>query len=183
TLSRLCPFCGTPRQYPVTKKQATCPRCNITLDTVKVQDSTLDICSKCRGTWLDMDEYRLWTSEKHVYADTDTHTNYQRPALKPDNSHYLKCVRCSQIMNRHQFRKISGVIVDICSYHGVWLDDQELGHIRNFIASGGLDLSQDRELQHHESEIMRLATQLDNQKFMIKTLHRWDLKRFLYNLF
>jgi len=39
-------------------------------------------------------------------------------------------------MARRNYRKKSGVIVDICSEHGVWLDADELEQIAGFILSG-----------------------------------------------
>jgi hypothetical protein len=40
-------------------------------------------------------------------------------------------------MLRRNFRKSSGVILDVCSEHGTWLDDDELEQITGFILSGG----------------------------------------------
>ena len=40
-------------------------------------------------------------------------------------------------MLRRNFRKSSGVILDVCSEHGTWLDADELEQITGFILSGG----------------------------------------------
>ena len=40
-------------------------------------------------------------------------------------------------MLRRNFRKSSGVILDVCSEHGSWLDADELEQITGFILSGG----------------------------------------------
>ncbi len=40
-------------------------------------------------------------------------------------------------MQRRNFRKTSGVIIDRCHEHGVWLDADELEQIAGFILSGG----------------------------------------------
>ena len=39
-------------------------------------------------------------------------------------------------MQRRNFRKASGVIIDRCSAHGTWLDADELEQIAGFILSG-----------------------------------------------
>ena len=39
-------------------------------------------------------------------------------------------------MARRNYRKKSGVIIDTCSEHGVWLDADELEQIAGFILSG-----------------------------------------------
>jgi Zn-finger nucleic acid-binding protein len=42
-------------------------------------------------------------------------------------------------MNRVNFGKRSGVIVDVCKEHGVWFDRGELTQAIEFVAKGGLD--------------------------------------------
>jgi hypothetical protein len=41
-------------------------------------------------------------------------------------------------MQRRNFGKRSGVIVDVCGKHGVWLDADELEAVAAFIERGGL---------------------------------------------
>jgi Zn-finger nucleic acid-binding protein len=40
-------------------------------------------------------------------------------------------------MHRRNYRKSSGVIIDVCKTHGTWLDADELEQIAGFILSGG----------------------------------------------
>ena len=40
-------------------------------------------------------------------------------------------------MLRRNYRKSSGVIVDVCNEHGTWLDADELEQIAGFLLSGG----------------------------------------------
>jgi len=51
---------------------------------------------------------------------------------------YRKCPICGDLMQRKNFGKRSGVIVDWCGEHGVWLDADELESIATFISRGGL---------------------------------------------
>ena len=51
---------------------------------------------------------------------------------------YIKCPECAQMMNRFNFAKVSGVVVDECRAHGVWLDTDELAKIAAYVSSGGL---------------------------------------------
>jgi Zn-finger nucleic acid-binding protein len=55
-------------------------------------------------------------------------------------------------MNRANFARVSGVILDVCRRHGAFLDAGELGRIRAFLAQGGArryavakDLAEERE--------------------------------------
>lgn len=50
---------------------------------------------------------------------------------------YRKCPECSHFMQRRNFRRSSGVIIDRCKKHGAWLDADELEQITGFVMSGG----------------------------------------------
>jgi len=44
-------------------------------------------------------------------------------------------------MNRVNFGRKSGVVVDVCKVHGTWFDAGELTQAVEWVASGGLDLA------------------------------------------
>jgi Zn-finger nucleic acid-binding protein len=41
-------------------------------------------------------------------------------------------------MNRSNFARVSGVVIDVCRPHGAWLDRGELASIRRFLRAGGV---------------------------------------------
>jgi Zn-finger nucleic acid-binding protein len=49
---------------------------------------------------------------------------------------------CGELMVRRNFGETSGVVVDVCSPHGVWLDRGELGQLLEFCATGELGKGQ-----------------------------------------
>ncbi len=51
----------------------------------------------------------------------------------------LTCPRCNKKMGRYNFGRYSGVVVDSCRKHGIWLDRGELRHIVDFLAERGAD--------------------------------------------
>ena len=59
-------------------------------------------------------------------------------------------------MNRMNFARHSGVIVDVCKSHGTWFDRDELREIVEFIVAGGLDAARDKERTQLELERQRL---------------------------
>lgn len=65
---------------------------------------------------------------------------------------YVMCPLCHSSMNRVNFGRVSGVIVDVCKTHGTWFDAGELTRIVAFAASGGLEKSRAREAERAESE-------------------------------
>ena len=75
---------------------------------------------------------------------------------------YFPCPQCAQLMNRMNFAKCSGVIVDVCRGHGSWFDRDELRAIIEFIRAGGLQLSRQKE----KREIAFEREQLRNEQFI-----------------
>jgi Zn-finger nucleic acid-binding protein len=59
-------------------------------------------------------------------------------------------------MNRANFGRVSGVIIDVCRPHGAWFDRGELGAIRRFLRSGGLGRYE--RIRRLDSEIARACS-------------------------
>ena len=64
---------------------------------------------------------------------------------------YLPCPQCHSTMNRVNFGKVSGVIVDVCKLHGTWFDGGELTLVVSFVAAGGLERTRAREREAKQS--------------------------------
>ena len=63
-------------------------------------------------------------------------------------------------MNRLNFGRLSGTVVDVCKGHGTFLDAGELHAIVSFIQGGGLDRARQRQIEELKEEQRRLeATQ------------------------
>ena len=62
-------------------------------------------------------------------------------------------------MNRINFARCSGVIVDICKGHGIWFDRDELSRIVEFIRDGGLEAARERDKAEIREEQRRLLEQ------------------------
>ena len=75
-------------------------------------------------------------------------------SLPPIN--YVPCPDCKQLMNRSNFARSSGVIIDLCKEHGVWFDADELPKIIDFIDKGGIARSREKEKITLEEERGRL---------------------------
>jgi Zn-finger nucleic acid-binding protein len=66
-------------------------------------------------------------------------------AAETSKVNYVPCPECSQLMNRMNFARCSGVIVDVCKQHGTWFDRDELSRIVEFIHGGGLNAARAKE--------------------------------------
>lgn len=165
-------------------RNAVCPRCEVPLEINILHNDReeSDICPKCGGLWLDRGKFHRATRKMNVYEHYKEKGEYFRGPTK-DPLEYIPCVRCGEIMNRKNFARISGVIIDECGDHGVWLDPDELEKIRHFIADGGLDRSRDRDIENVKIELKELATKVKQVAFTQKLIHYWNPKRWLFTGF
>lgn len=178
--SLVCPHCGGERPSP-TRKDLTplCPRCRVSLEHYEYRRRDLDMCLQCGGVWLDRGEFRDLTRESEVYQTQPAPKGYVRGPAKLQVE-YIPCVRCGALMNRKNFAKISGVIMDECRSHGVWLDGGELERIRIFIADGGLERAQDRRIEQNRHALRELASKVNSVKFTQRMIHFWNPKRWMF---
>lgn len=176
---RVCPFCAAQQGDSGTFLPPSCPRCEAPLDIFEQHDEEYDICPRCGGLWLDRGEFHRATRESTVYRQEAVREDYHREGLQ-DPGAYIPCVRCGKVMNRKNFAKISGVLMDECVTHGVWLDAGELDKIRHFVADGGLDRAKDKEIERNRVELRTLATKVDQTAFTHKLIHFWNPRRWLF---
>lgn len=117
-------------------------------------------CIACAGLWLDPGELDSMVDDP---GPTEANVADLREGMKdlrvPTGPvRYRKCPRCKHMMARRNFGSHSGVIVDECRQHGMYLDPGEFEAIEAFIKLGGLALERDRELRNakravHKAEL------------------------------
>jgi Zn-finger nucleic acid-binding protein len=102
-------------------------------------------CGECNGLWVPGDRFdRLVQRAVEARRSADpTKLAAFAPRITGGNPVsnrvvYRKCPVCEAFMHRRNWRRSSGVIVDICADHGTWLDADELEQIAGFVLSGGL---------------------------------------------
>jgi Zn-finger nucleic acid-binding protein len=177
---RSCPFCNMSHIPQTTNKKPVCPKCKIDLFSRLFREKELFECQSCHGVWVDATDFAYLTTEKDVYADQSAEPVYTK--LPPDgDGRFYPCVRCDNLMTPFNFRNISGIIIDACYGHGVWLDDGELTRIRKFIAGGGFDASQDVLISAHANELKEITRNLSNVQMIQRIIHFWDIKRILFD--
>jgi Zn-finger nucleic acid-binding protein len=62
------------------------------------------------------------------------------------------------MMNRVNFGKISGTVIDVCRGHGTFLDASELHQIVEFIEKGGLDRARAQKAEEMREQERRLRS-------------------------
>ncbi len=175
----LCPFCGGTVGDQKNTREPLCPRCRIPLELRRKDEIEIDVCPSCNGLWLDRGEFEIMTAESTVYREEKLTKEYSRPAL-PRKLEYIPCVRCGKLMVMKNFAKISGVILDECGRHGIWLDSGELDKIRHFILNGGIEKAQFKEIEENRQGLADLAQKVDDTAFTHKLIHFWNWKRWFF---
>jgi Zn-finger nucleic acid-binding protein len=176
---RVCPLCAAQLGDGGEFLPPSCPRCQEALEIYTQHEEEYDLCPRCGGLWLDRVEFHHATRKGKIHREQTFREEYRRKGLQ-DPGGYIPCVRCGKMMNRKNFAKISGVMIDECGGHGVWLDSGEFEKIRHFIADGGLDKAQDKEIEKTRVELKTLASRVDQTAFTHKLLHFWNVKRWLF---
>jgi Zn-finger nucleic acid-binding protein len=138
-----------------------CPRCNGALTVTAVGSAFLEECGGCGGVWVDAQSFQqICQSREQQAAFVGAGSPLTPPSLGDASHHetvqYVKCPECAQLMNRMNFARHSGVVVDVCKRHGTWFDRDELRQIVEFIRAGGLDAARDKERTQLELEKHRL---------------------------
>ena len=157
--SKHCPHCGAAAaRKEIDSNGKNCPRCKTEMRVVAIGKCQVLECASCLGLWLDTQSF------ERVCADQEQHAailgnasiaGIDRSTLQT-KVNYIPCPECSQLMNRANFARCSGVIIDLCKQHGVWFDQNELTRIVEFIRAGGLDLSRSKERRALEEERRQL---------------------------
>ena len=194
--SKFCEHCGAiaaPVEVSLEGSASQCPRCRERFEELKIGNTLMRGCSRCDGLWLNVSTFERVCAEREsqsaVLGFLDRRTVRSQPLTKIS---YVPCPDCGQLMNRNNFAKASGVIVDLCKQHGVWFDADELPAIIEFIQKGGMELARQRERSEIEQERDKLRE--DKRKVaakdggtignsMIGDSHELGIRGFVQSLF
>lgn len=136
----LCAECGEPLglEPDGAPSRLSCTRCQLPFQEFHGGPGTLFDCGECGGQFVERALLQGLLEQREKYGEQTP----RRPRrFVPDASPivYVKCPMCQLTMNRRNFGRSSGVIVDECRAHGVWLDVGELPRIMRFVETGGLE--------------------------------------------
>ncbi len=127
-----------------TTSERVCPHCDKALQTIDLQlreDFFIERCASCYGLFFDPGEIEtlLESSVSNVFEiNTQLLRNINKERYSKDQKvKYIKCPVCRNFMRRVNFGYRSGVIVDRCKKHGVWLDNGEIVHLLEWKKAGG----------------------------------------------
>ena len=160
---RLAGESGSPAQERVHQRRAEGQRLVDRVDTRELGgregERELEECERCSGVWLALDVFRQLCAEEErrtVFLGAELDAR-RTPATSVATVRYVPCPDCSTLMNRVNFGKRSGVVLDACAQHGTWFDAEELRRVVEFVRDGGLERARVRERMQLEEERRLLA--------------------------
>jgi Zn-finger nucleic acid-binding protein len=152
-----CPSCGAARSRAAGEPSDTrCPACRHTLQYVTIGATLLFECSSCDGMWVDADVFERLITDREAQAAVLPRLAARPATAKQGPVKYRPCVRCGKMMNRVNFGRLSGAVVDVCKGHGTFLDAGELHQIVTFVHDGGLDRARAQRIEQLREEERRL---------------------------
>jgi Zn-finger nucleic acid-binding protein len=172
-----CPACGTRRARTETDATAArCPACANGLQQVAIGTASLLECPRCDGVWVEADAFERICADRESQAAVLHRWATGTRATPAGPVRYRPCVRCGKMMNRTNFGRLSGTVVDVCRGHGTFLDTGELHAVVTFIEQGGLDRLRAREIDDLKAEQRRLKeVQRDAARQATRVDARYDL--------
>lgn len=159
--TQYCSYCGVrndidlhgKHDYQIvdTTSERTCPECEQKLQTIALDSAGslhIDRCASCFGLFFDAGEIETLLDSAVAPVVTVNlewlgNINLDR---YPKNAtvKYLKCPVCKTLMNRVIYGYRSGVVIDQCKSHGIWLDGGQISHLLEWKKAGGQILNQQK---------------------------------------
>jgi Zn-finger nucleic acid-binding protein len=178
--ARFCHFCGTPvlaAQAAAGESGYRCPSCEgerlLASRRLGRANVALFECATCGGLWIEKEIFEVLADRARsgqlpegfgggIQADPPA----VAPAAPGQQLRYRPCVLCSALMNRRNYGRKSGVIVDVCARHGIWFDLHELDRLLRWIREGGETRADKIQKEQERTEL--------RQQALAKELQDWN---------
>ncbi len=164
-----CHHCGlsiVPEAIAGATTTLGCPVCgdgvHLSSRQFATSEHTMAECKRCAGLWLDKAVLATLEARAREEQPTDEVGTVaavsERPLARQQGPLYRPCPVCRKLMNRANYGRRSGVIIDRCRPHGVWFDDDELTRALRWIREGGARASalRDDEEQRQRERLARV---------------------------
>ena len=140
----------------------TCPACAIPMQTIDLHlggTFYIERCEKCLSLFFDPNEVEtlLEKSSPAVFEIDNRRLNEvsRGTGETAGKIRYYPCPVCRTLMHRVNYGARSGVIVDRCPEHGMWLESGELRRLLEWKKAGGQVFDQRRRAERLEEELRR----------------------------
>ena len=155
-----CPFCGVRQDVNLRQihfrdlgsdASLPCPHCTTPLGVIEFDSEPkvhLERCTTCFGTFFNPGELEVLLDAQTnplVWFDPAQIEQIQLAGPQEEELVYRKCPKCAEWMSRVNFGGHSGVVIDRCVAHGVWLEGSELRRLTEWWRAGGKLIYQQNE--------------------------------------
>lgn len=175
--AKFCHSCSTPivaESEELNPTEMDCPVCDsVKLHSRRMHTDNFNLkeCSHCAGLWVSADVFgHLERKAQNEVSAGIQKMGKETPVDKKINSSetphkfYRKCPQCQQLMSRRNYAQASGVVVDVCSKHGIWFDIHELDEILEYIRSGQLLDQQQKVARKAKMDVAKAKAKISAQK-------------------
>ncbi|WP_150049433.1 TFIIB-type zinc ribbon-containing protein [Methylomonas rhizoryzae] len=163
--TQICLYCGVRNDVDLHGKLAyqpagiqhhrICPQCDLELQTIALSLAAapleLDRCPSCFGLFFDPGEVEILLDHADspaIQTNSAWLDNINLERFPKDKTvRYLKCPVCREFMKRTLYGHRSGVVIDRCMPHGIWLDPGEISHLLEWQTAGGRLLDEKKKQQ------------------------------------
>ncbi len=128
-----------------------CPHCEKPMRGMHIGRFSIADCKDCGGAFIPHNVFEVMQAQADKLI-LPTAPIERRKLTANQPVRYLRCPTCRKMMNRTNFGRISGIIVDACGKHGIWFEPGEIQLVLEFIAKGGIRKSKEYELQRLKDE-------------------------------
>jgi Zn-finger nucleic acid-binding protein len=165
---QFCPHCGAQASRAEQDDAAMeCPACKWSMRRVQVGAISLMECPECASTWVDADTFAQLCIDREQRGAVVAMVGSRKEVVTPPADtavRYRRCPVCRDMMNRQNFARRSGVILDVCKGHGVWMQRDELQAVLSFVDGGGLERARVLEAERQKEEQRKLLRELQELK-------------------
>jgi Zn-finger nucleic acid-binding protein len=188
--ARFCDHCGSPILVDQAAAAATplcCPACGpdrrLRSRQFAGEPVAVSECVLCAGLWLDRRVFEvLLVRARHAQlggaalaiagerpaaaaaaAAAERPAAAATPGAAAGGRLYRPCAVCGALMNRQNYGRKSGVILDVCGAHGIWFDLDELPRVLAWIQGGGEQRAGQLAAEEEKSEARGRRLELETR--------------------
>ncbi len=152
-----------------------CPRCKGECHQTWYEGVSIDVCQKCEGSWLDEGELaaiKLAREKTFTGAEIAAIRGVTEKVVvgKEQLAAELACPKCDKQMERYNYAGTSGVVLDRCPMHGIWLDKGELEAVQILVEEWEKKAGEDKD---RFSPILDKATKEHRERLRKVNPSKW----------
>jgi Zn-finger nucleic acid-binding protein len=162
-----CPSCGVRADVDLrqlhfrdlgTHPDMACPECDHSLHVLELDTNPpvhIERCHSCHGLFFNPGELEATLEAQSppiTWIDTAQISQIASDFDGPREIVYRPCPVCRELMGHRNFGGRSGVVVDHCGAHGLWLQGSQLRRLTEWWRAGGQHLHQQNERNQAERQ-------------------------------